>query len=127
MTDDVNYVYEVMPFGLKNAGATYQRLMDKIFQGLIGQSVEIYVDDMIIKSSSFNQHIEDLCQVFEALKAVGMRLNPDKCVFGVEGEKFLVFMLTSERIEANPDKCQAIMEMQSPKTVKEVQRPVGRG
>jgi len=84
------------------------------------------VDDMIVKSSSCDQHVEDLRQVFQALKAVGMRLIPDKCVFGVEGGKFLGFMLTNRGIEANPDKCQAIMEMQSPKTVKEVQRLVGR-
>jgi len=126
MTDDANYMYEVMPFRLKNAGATYQRLMDKIFKGLIGRSVEINMDNMIVKSSSCDQHIKDLCHVFQALKAVGMRLNPDKCVFGVEGGKFLGFMLTSRGIEANPDKCQAIMEMQSPKIVKEVQRLVGR-
>jgi len=126
MTDDANYMYEVMPFGLKDARATYQRLMDKTFKGLIGRNVEIYVDDMIIKSSSCDQHIEDLCQVFQALNAVRMRLNPDKCVFGVESGKFLGLMLTSIGIEVNPDKCQAIMEMQSPKTVKEVQRLVGR-
>ena len=126
MTDDANYVYEVMPFGLKNARATYQRLMDKIFKQLIGRNVEIYVDDMIVKSSSCDQHVEDLHQVFQALKAVGIRLNPNKCVFRVEGGKFLRFILTSRGIEANPDKCQAIMEMQSPKTVKEVQHLVGR-
>jgi len=126
MTDDANYVYKVMPFGLKNAGATYQRLMDKIFKGLIGRNVEIYVDDMVVKSTSCTQHIQDLTQVFRALKAVGMRLNPEKCVFGVEGGKFLGFMLTDRGIEANPNKCQAIMEMQSPKNIKDVQRLVGR-
>jgi len=113
MTDDTNYVYEVMPFGLKNAGATYQRLMDKVSKGLIGHSVEIYVDDMVVKSSSCTQHIQDLNQAFEALKAVGMRLNPEKCIFGVERGKFLGFMLTNRGIEANSDKCQAIMEIKA--------------
>jgi len=126
MTDDANYVYKAMSFGLKNAGATYQRLMDKVFKELIGRSVEIYVDDMIVKSVSCAQHIQDLNQVFNALRAVGMRLNPEKCVFGVEGGKFLGFMLTNRGIEANPDKCQAIAEMQSPRNVKDVQRLVGR-
>ena len=125
-TDDANYAYEVMPFGLKNVGATYQKLMDKIFKGLIGHNVEIYVDDMVVKSTSCNQHIQDLSQVLQALKVVGMRLNPNKCVFGVEGGKFLGFMLTNRGIEANPDKCQAIMEMQSPKNIKDVQRLLGR-
>jgi len=123
MTDDANYVYEVMPLGLKIAGATYRRLMNKIFKDL---SVKIYVDDMVVKSSSCEQHLEDLCQVFQVLRTAGMQLNPNKCVFRVEGGKFLGFMLTSRGIEANPDKSQAIVEMQSPKTVKEVQRLVGR-
>jgi len=82
MTDEANYMYEVMPFGLKNAGATYLRLMDKVLRGLIGGSVEVYVDDIVVKSTSCNQHLQDLAQVFEALRAVGMRLNSEKCVFG---------------------------------------------
>jgi len=126
MTDDANYVYKAMPFGLKNAGATYQRLMDKVFKELIGRSVEIYIDDMIVKSVSCAQYIQDLNQVFKALRAVGMRLNPERCVFGVEGGKFLGFMLTNRGIEANPDKCRAIMEMLSPRSVKDVQRLVER-
>jgi len=126
MTDSANYYYEVMPFGLKNAGATYQRLMDKVFKGLIGRNVEVYVDDVVVKSESREKHFEDLQEVFSALRIVGMRLNPEKCVFGVEGGKFLGFMLTHRGIEANPDKCQAIIKMQNPRTVKEVQRLIGR-
>jgi len=126
MIDDANYVYKAMPFGLKNVRPTYQRLMDKVFKELIGRSVKIYVDDMIVKSVSCAQHIQDLNQVFKTLRAVGMRLNAEKCVFGVEGGKFLGFMLTNRGIEANPDKCQAIVEMQSPRNVKDVKRLVGR-
>ncbi|XP_068484963.1 uncharacterized protein [Phaseolus vulgaris] len=126
MTADANYYYEVMPFGLKNAGATYQRLMDKIFKGLISRAVEVYVDNIVVKSDSFEQHLKDLDEVFKALRGVNMKLNPEKCTFGVEGGKFLGFMLTHRGIEANPDKCQAILSMRSPNTVKEVQQLLGR-
>jgi len=125
-TDGANYFYEVMSFGLKNARATYQRLMDKIFKGMIGKSVEVYVDDIVVKSDSCDQHIKDLQEVFDALWKTNMRLNPEKCVFGVEGGKFLGFMLTHRGIEANPDKCKAITEMRSPKNLKEIQQLLDR-
>ena len=95
VTIDANYYYRVIPFGLKNAGATYQRLMDKIFKALIGRCIEVYVDDIVVKSDSFEQHVKDLEEVFEALRRTDMRLNPEKCTFGVEGGKFLGFMLTT--------------------------------
>jgi len=126
MTADANYYYEVMPFDLKNAGATYQRLMDKVFKGLIGRAVEVYVDDIVVKYDSFDQHLKNLDEVFKALRGVNMKLNPKKCTFGVEGGKFLGFMLTHRGIEANPDKCQAILNMRSPNSVKEVQQLLGR-
>jgi len=83
MTVDANYYYEIMSFGLKNAGETYQRLMDKIFQGLIGQCIEVYVDDIVVKSDSFNKHVKDLEEVFKALRGANTKLNPEKCTFGV--------------------------------------------
>jgi len=126
ITDDANDFYRVMPFGLKNAGATYQRLMDKVFSHLIGQCVEVYVDDMVVKSPSHRQHAEDLSAVFSALRQYNLRLNPDKCVFGVDRGKFLGFMLTQHGIEANPEKCKVIIEMRNPTTIKEVQRLIGR-
>ena len=95
--------------------------MDKIFKGMIGRSVEVYVDDIVVKSDSCGQHIKDLQEVFDALRRVNMRLNPEKCAFGVEGGKFLGFMLTHRGIEANPDKWKAITEMRSPKNLKEIQ------
>ena len=121
-----NYFYRVMPFGLKNAGATYQRLMDKVFSHLTWHCVEVYVDDMVVKSLSHHQHAEDLSAVFSAPRQYNFRLNPDKCVFGVDRGKFLGFVLTQRDIEANPEKCKAIIEMRSPTTVKEVQRLIGR-
>jgi len=126
ITDDANYFYRVMPFGLKNVGATYQRLMDKVFSHLMGQCVEVYVDDMVVKSPSHRQHAEDLAAVFSALHQYNLRLNPDKCVSGVERGKFLGFMLTQRGIEANPEKCKAIIKMRSPTTIEEVQRLIGR-
>ncbi|XP_072066967.1 uncharacterized protein [Arachis hypogaea] len=106
-------------------GATYQRLMDKIFKNQIGRNIEIYVDDMVINSSSEKQHEADLQEVFQQLRAYNMRLNPEKCAFGIQKGKFLGFLLTNRGIEANLDKCQAILNMQSPKTIKEVQRLTG--
>ena len=124
--EEANLFYKVMPFGLKNAGATYQRLMDRVFEPLLGKSVEVYVDDIVVKSPDPVQHASDLADVFKAIRAYNLRLNPEKCTFGVNGGKFLGFMLTQRGIEANPEKCQAIINMRSPVTVKEVQRLVGR-
>jgi len=120
ITDDANYFYKVMPFGLKNAGATYQRLIDKVFSHLMGKCVEVYVDDMVVKSPSHQQHAQDLSTVFFALRQYNLKLNPEKCVFGVDRGKFLGFMLTQRDIEANPEKCTTIIEMRSPNNIKEV-------
>jgi len=94
ITEDANYFYKVMPFGLKNEGATYQRLMDKVLSHLMGKCVEVYVDDMVVKSLNHLQHSKDLAEVFVALRKHNLGLNPEKCVFGVDGGKFLGFMLT---------------------------------
>ncbi|XP_016200042.1 uncharacterized protein LOC107641047 [Arachis ipaensis] len=115
-----------MPFGLKNAGATYQRLMDKVFRHQIGRNMEIYVDDMVAKTTQEKSHCDDLREIFEQIRAYNMRLNPEKCTFGVQGGKFLIFMLTSRGIEANPKKCEVILNMVSPKTIKEVQQLAGK-
>jgi len=126
MTDSNNFYYEIMSFGLKNVGATYQRLMDHVFHDMIRRNVEVYVDDIVVKSDSCEQHVSDLKEVFQALRKYRMRLNFDKCAFGVEGGKFLGFMLTHRGIEANPEKCKAIAEMRSPNSIKEIQRLVER-
>jgi len=99
ISDDANYFYKVMPFGLKNAGATYQRLMDKVFNHLMGKCVEVYVDDMVIKSPNHIQHAQDLTTVFSALRQYNLRLNPEKCVFGVDRGKFIGFMLTQRALK----------------------------
>ncbi|KAK8913989.1 hypothetical protein KSP39_PZI024103 [Platanthera zijinensis] len=125
-TDKGIYCYRVMPFGLKNAGATYQRLMNKIFKELIGRSMEVYVDDMLVKSIRRESHLEDLEKCFKILRQYGMKLNPSKCAFGVTSGKFLGFMVTQRGIEANPEKIKALEEMSPPRSLKDVQRLNGR-
>ena len=120
------YCYKVMPFGLKNAGATYQRLVNKMFNKQIGRNMEIYVDDMLVKSKEELTHLDDLKETFTSLKKYQMKLNLSKCVFGVASGKFLGFMVSQRGIEANPEKVQAIINMASPRTVKEVQKLTGR-
>ena len=125
-TETSNFFYRVMPFELKNVGATYQRLMNEMFQEQIGRNREIYVDDMVVKSMTVEAHVNDLEEVLAQDRKYEMRLNPGKCVFGVKGGKFLGFMLTERGIKANPDKCQAIVQMRNPRNLKEVQRLIGK-
>jgi hypothetical protein len=120
------FCYKVMPFGLKNAGATYQRLMNKMFHHQIGRNVEVYVDDMLVKTKDERKHLEDLKETFETLRRYRMKLNPNKCVFGVSSGKFLGFMVSQRGIEANPDKIKAVLEMTPPRTTKEVQSLTGK-
>ena len=116
------YCYKVMPFGLKNARDTYQRLVNKMFRKQIGKNMEVYVDDMLVKSKEELAHLDDLRETFAMLKQYQIKLNPGKCVFGVVLGKFLGFMVSQRGIKANPEKVQAIINMASPKTVKEVQK-----
>ncbi|WCJ21232.1 Retrovirus-related Pol polyprotein from transposon 412 [Euphorbia peplus] len=121
ITPEGTYCYQVMPFGLKNAGATYQRLVNKMFKELNGKNVKIYVDDMIVKSKKAEDHAKDLEVVFKILREYNLKLNPEKCTFGINIGKFLGFMISKRGIEANPDKIKAIIDLQPPKSVREVQ------
>ncbi|CAJ2666715.1 unnamed protein product [Trifolium pratense] len=121
MTESGNYYYNVMPFGLKNAGATYQRMMNKVFRGQIGDMLEVYMDDMIVKSPEELDHVVHLRKVFEQARKYNMRFNPEKCTFGVRAGKFLGFYLTERGIEANPDKCRAFAELPTPSDKKSIQ------
>ena len=96
--------YKVMAFGLKNAGTTYQRLMNKMFANQIGRKVQVYVDDMLVKSHREDDHLKDLKETFDTLRSYNMKLNPSKCIFGVTAGKFLGFMVSQRGIEANPNK-----------------------
>nr|KYP59089.1 Retrovirus-related Pol polyprotein from transposon 17.6 [Cajanus cajan] len=89
--------------------ATYQRLMDKVFHQQIRRNMEVYVDDMVVKTTSADDHATNLAEVFRQIKRHNMRLNPEKCIFSVQGDKFLGFMITSRGIEANPEKYKAII------------------
>ena len=113
-------------FGLKNAGATYQRLVNKMFNKQIGRNMEVYVDDMLVKSKEELAHLDDLKETFTTLKQYQMKLNRSKCVFGIASGKFLGFMVSQRGIKANPEKVQAIINMASPGIVKEVQKLNGR-
>ncbi|CAL8993374.1 unnamed protein product [Prunus brigantina] len=107
-------------------GATYQRLVNQIFAELIGTSMEVYVDDMLVKSRTANDHLRNLSLMFGKLKQYNMRLNPSKCAFGVASGKFLGFMISQRGIEANPVKIRALIDMWVPKTKKEVQSLTGQ-
>ena len=84
--------------------------------------MEVYVDDMLVKSKDKPDHLDDLKETFSTLKQYQMKLNPSKCVFGVASRKFLGFMVSQKRIEANPEKVRALLDMASPKTIKEIQK-----
>ncbi|GAU39244.1 hypothetical protein TSUD_396900 [Trifolium subterraneum] len=121
MTETGNYYYNVVPFGLKNAGATYQRMMNKVFHNEIGDMLEVYMDDMIVKSEEEIDHTVHLKRVFDQARKFNIRFNPKKCTFGVKAGKFLGFYLTERGIEANPDKCRAFFDYPTPKSKKSIQ------
>jgi len=98
MTERSCYCYKVMPFGLKNAGATYQRLMDKVLAPMLGRNVQAYVDDMVVTSPEKNRNVADLEELFATIAKYKLKLNPEKCIFGVEAGKFLGFLLTERGI-----------------------------
>ncbi|RVW84025.1 Retrovirus-related Pol polyprotein from transposon 17.6 [Vitis vinifera] len=119
------YCYEVMSFGLKNVGTTYQRLMTKIFKPLIGHTVEVYIDDIVVKSKTREEHVLHLQEVFHLLRKYDMKLNHSKCAFGVSAGKFLGFMVSQRGIEVGPDQVKAVMETPPPRSKKELQRLTG--
>jgi len=120
------FCYKVMSFGLKNAGATYQRAMVALFHDMMHKEIEVYVDDMIAKSESEEEHILNLRKLFERLRKFKLKLNPAKCTFGVRSGKLLGFVVSQKGIEVDPDKMRAIIEMPAPSTEKEVRGFLGR-
>ena len=109
-----------MPFGLKNTGSTYQRMMTRMFESQLGKNIEIYIDDMVVKSKVVSEHLGDLGNILEILRKYKLRLNASKCSFGVGSGKFLGYMVTHRGIEVNPDQIKAINNLQSPRNPKEV-------
>nr|GEU36171.1 reverse transcriptase domain-containing protein [Tanacetum cinerariifolium] len=115
-----------MPFGLKNDGATYQRLIDSTFQTQLGRNLKAYMGDLVIKSKTKRDMIMDIAETFDNLQKINMKLNPMKCSFGIGEGKFWGYIVTSKGIRANPKKTKAIADMQSPKTLKEIQSLSGK-
>ncbi|GJW98895.1 reverse transcriptase domain-containing protein [Tanacetum coccineum] len=115
------YCYTKMPFGLKNAGATYQRLVDKAFDGQVGRNMEVYVDDLVIKSHVEEEMIRDINETFRTLPRINMKLNPKKYTFGAREGMFLGYVISPEGIKPCPDKTEAVLQLLSPRTIKEVQ------
>ncbi|WZZ03192.1 hypothetical protein YC2023_089113 [Brassica napus] len=126
ITDRGTYCYNVMPFGLKNAGATYQRLVNRMFSKQLGKTMEVYIDDMLVKSLKAKDHMSHLEECFAQLNSHNMKLNPTKCRFAVASGEFLGYLVTYRDIEANPKQINALIEMASPKNKREVQRLTGR-
>ena len=119
------YCYITMPFGLRNDGATYQRCMQKCLHTQIGRNVQVYVDDMVIKTKEHSTLLDDLRETFDNLRKFRMKLNPAKCTFGVPAGKLLSFLVSSRGIEANPVKIRAIEKMALPTCLKDVQKFTG--
>ena len=120
------YCYIVMPFGLKNASATYQRMATALLHDIMHNEVEMYVDDMIVKANNREGHIVNLRKFFERIKEYRLRLNPQKCTFGITTRKLLGFLVSVRGIEDDPSMIKAILEMLQPKSEKEIRGFFGR-
>ncbi|GKD99250.1 reverse transcriptase domain-containing protein [Tanacetum coccineum] len=114
------YCYTKMPFDLKNAGTTYQRLVDKAFDSQVGRNIEVYVDDLAIKSHTEAEMLRDIDETFRTLRKINMKLNPKKCTFGAVEGMFLGYMISLEGIKPCLDKTEAVLQLSSPRTIKEV-------
>nr|ABA95702.1 retrotransposon protein, putative, unclassified [Oryza sativa Japonica Group] len=119
------YCYTTMPFGLKNAGPTFQRTTRISLGNQLGRNVEAYVDDLVVKTRNQEMLLSDLAETFESLHSARIKLNPDKCVFGVPAGKLLGFLVSARGIEANPEKIRAIERMRPPSKLRDVQCVTG--
>ncbi|CAL8153331.1 unnamed protein product [Prunus armeniaca] len=120
------YCYKMMPFGLKNAGATYQRAMQKIFGDMLHKNVECYIDDLVIKSKRREDHLKDLRMVFNRFQKYQLKMNPLKCAFSVTSGKFLGFIVKHQGIEVDQTKIKAIRDMPEPRNLRELKSLQGR-
>jgi hypothetical protein len=115
-----------MPEGLKNAGCTFSRMIAIVLHPQIRRNILAYVDDIVVKSVQRKDHISDLAEIFANMRAANLKLNLEKCVFGIHKGKVLGCLVSTKGIEANPDKIRALVEMQDPVSVKDVQKLTGR-
>ncbi|GJU65718.1 reverse transcriptase domain-containing protein [Tanacetum coccineum] len=120
------YCYTKMPFGLKNGGATYQRLVDKAFDSQVSRNIKVYVDDLVIKSHTEAEMLRDIDETFRTLSKINMKLNLKKCTFGAVKGMFLGYMISPKGIKPCPDKTEALLQLPSPRTIKEVQSLNGK-
>ncbi|GJS06489.1 reverse transcriptase domain-containing protein [Tanacetum coccineum] len=120
------FCYTKMPFGLRNAGETYQRLVDKVFHKQIGRNLEVYMDDLVIKSHTEDEIVRDIEETFKTLREINMKLNPKKCTFGVEEGMFLGYKVNSKGLKVCPDKVDTVLSLLSPKCLKDVQKLNGK-
>jgi hypothetical protein len=120
------YCFVRMPEGLKNAGSTFSRLTKTVLESQVGRNIFTYVDDIIVASKNKEDHLADLAETFANMQDARLRLNPEKCVFGVRQGKILGYLVSHRGIEANPTKIQAIINMTPPQSARDVQRLTGR-
>jgi hypothetical protein len=120
------FCYQVMPFGLKNAGATYQWMMQNCLGSQIGRNIQVYIDDVVITTREEISLISDLAETFENLSKYKLKLNPTKCSFGVLAGQLLGFLVSARGIEANLEKIQAILTMGKPMKLHDMQKLAGR-
>jgi ribonuclease HI len=126
ITPSGTYCYLRMPEGLKNARGSFSRMTTKVLHSQIGRNVLTYLDDIIVKSTKQENHIADLPETFANFRQAGLKLNPEKCVFGVKKGTFLGFLVSTKGIKANPNKIEAILRMEPPNTKKGAQQLAGR-
>jgi hypothetical protein len=119
------YCYVTMPFGLKNAGATYQRTMQRCLRGQIGRNVDAYVDDVVVKTKQSGTLLDDLKETFANLQRYRMKLNPEKCTFGMPAGQLLGYIISQRGIEANPSNIKAIEALEPPTQLRDVQKFTG--
>jgi hypothetical protein len=119
------YCYVTMSFGLRNAGATYQRCMQHVFGDHIGRTIEAYIDDIVVKTRKADNLVSDLRIAFGCLRANRVKLNPEKCVFGVPRGMLLGYIVSQRGIEANPEKVAALERMGPIRDLKGVQQVLG--
>ena len=120
------FEWVVMTFGLKNAGATYQRAMNLIFHDLLGVILEVYIDDIVIKSAGLDSHLADLRLALERMHRYGLKMNPLKCAFGVSAGKFLGFIIHEKGIEIDPKRIEAMRKVEAPTCKKDLQKFLGK-
>jgi hypothetical protein len=116
----------VMMFGLKNAGATYQRAVNLIFHDLLGAIMEIHIDDVVIKSAGFDAHMADMQIALERMRKYGLRMNPLKCTFGVSADRFLGFVVHEKGIQVDLKKIESIRKFGRPTYKRGVQKQLGK-